>query len=56
LSQTNPLEAYLAQTIQQRHEILIDLRERLLVEFRMRRFRPIDFRSSSARPERRVFF
>lgn len=33
LQQINPLEAYLAQAIEQRREILIELRERLLIEF-----------------------
>lgn len=33
LQQVNPLEAYLAQAIEQRREILIELRERLLIEF-----------------------
>jgi flagellar motor protein MotB len=33
LQQINPLEAYLAQAIEQRREILIELRERLLVQF-----------------------
>lgn len=33
LQQINPLEAYLAQAIEQRREILIELRERLMVEF-----------------------
>lgn len=33
LQQINPLEAYLAQAIEQRREILVELRERLLVEF-----------------------
>jgi flagellar motor protein MotB len=33
LQQVNPLEVYLAQAIEQRHAILIELRERLEVEF-----------------------
>ena len=33
LARFNPLEAYLAQAIEQRREILIELRERLLIEF-----------------------
>lgn len=33
LQQINPLEAYLAKAIEQRGEILIELRERLLIEF-----------------------
>lgn len=33
LQQVNPLEAYLAEAIEQRREILTDLRERLLIEF-----------------------
>ena len=33
LQQINPLEAYLAEAVEQRREILIELRERLLIEF-----------------------
>lgn len=33
LRKVNPLEAYLAQAIEQRREILVELRDRLLVEF-----------------------
>ena len=33
LPQVSPLEAYLAEAIEQRREILIELRERLLIEF-----------------------
>lgn len=33
LQKVNPLEAYLAQAIEQRREILVELRDRLLVEF-----------------------
>lgn len=33
IEQVNPLEAYLAEAIEQRREILADLRERLLIEF-----------------------